>query len=226
MAYLLVAALVLLVFFGPQLWAKGVLRYYAVDRPDFPGTGGELARHLLDEAGLQEVGLEAAPAGDHYDPVEKVVRLSPENLEGRSLTAVVVAAHEVGHALQDRDAYRPLVTRTKLVRSTQVFQKIGSGIVWASMALGMVSRSPAVALTGMAAGIGTMAVNVVVHLVTLPVEFEASFARALPILDRGGYLSKKDMPAARRILGACALTYVAGALMSLLNIWRWIRVFR
>ena len=134
MLYILAAALVFLVFFGPQLWAKGVLRYYAVDRPDFPGTGGELARHLLDEAGLQEVRLEPAPAGDHYDPVDKVVRLSPENLEGRSLTAVVVAAHEVGHALQDRDAYRPLVTRTKLVRSTAVFQKIGSGIVWASMA--------------------------------------------------------------------------------------------
>lgn len=226
MLYLLAAALLFLVFLGPQLWARGVLRRHAVDRPDFPGTGGELARHLLDEAGLREVRVEATPLGDHYDPSEKAVRLSRQNLEGRSLTAVVAAAHEVGHALQDRDAYRPLVTRTKLVKRTLVFQRIGSGIVLASMAVGMVSRSPAVALTGLLAGIATMAVNLVIHLVTLPMEFDASFARALPVLDRGGYLPKSDLPAARRILGACALTYVAGALMSLLNVWRWIRFFR
>lgn len=226
MAYILIALLVLSIFFGPQLWAKGVLRYYAEDRPDFPGTGGELARRLLDEAGLSQVRVEAAQVGDHYDPTEKVVRLSPENLEGRSLTAVVVAAHEVGHALQDRDAYRPLLTRTTLVQKTAVFQKIGSGIVWTSMILGMVSRSPSIGLTGLLAGIATMGVNVVIHLVTLPVEFEASFARALPLLDRGGYLPRTDLPAARRILTAAALTYVAGALMSLLNIWRWIRYLR
>jgi Zn-dependent membrane protease YugP len=67
---------------------------------------------------------------------------------------------------------------------------------------------------------------VVIHLVTLPVEFDASFNRALPILDRDGYLPKQDLPAARRILKACALTYVAAALVNLLNLWRWIRVFR
>ena len=81
-------------------------------------------------------------------------------------------------------------------------------------------------LLGLVAGVLTMAVSVVVHLVTLPVEYDASFRRALPILDQGGYLPPEDMPAARRILRACALTYVAASLASLLNLWRWIRFIR
>lgn len=226
MPWLILLLLILLLVFGPSLWAKYVLARHADDRPDYPGTGGELARHLLDEAGLPEVTVEPTDAGDHYDPSDKAVRLTRDNLDGRSLTAVAVAAHEVGHALQDRDGYAPLKTRTRLIKTIGGLQKLGSVILFGTFILGAVSRSPLVALLGVGAGVATMAGAVVIHLVTLPVEFDASFKRALPILKRGGYLPKDDLPAAHSILRACALTYVASSLSSLLNLWRWIRFLR
>jgi len=224
--FLLIILLVLAVVFGPSLWAKAVMARHARDRQDFPGTGGELARHLLDEAGLQGVGVEVTDRGDHYDPSDRVVRLTKPNHDGRSLTAVVIAAHEVGHALQHRDAYAPLVNRHRLVRATALFQRLGSVIALTSPFWGLISRSPLLTLGVIGVGVLSMSSAVVVHLATLPVEFNASFARALPILDRGGYLPKRDLPAARRILRAAALTYVAGSLASLLNLWQWIRYLR
>ena len=226
MGYIVVGFAVLAAVFGPSLWAGAVLRWHAGDRPDYPGTGGELARHLLDEGGLHGVTVEPTDQGDHYDPTDKAVRLKPENLDGRSLTAVATAAHEVGHALQDRDDYAPLHRRGRLVRSTFVFQKIGSMVLIGAPLLGALTRSPGLFMLEVAAGIMVMAISVVVHLATLPVEFDASFNRALPILDRQGYLPPDDMPAARRVLRACALTYVAASLSSLLNLWHWIRVLR
>lgn len=226
MPWIILLVLLLAVVFGPSLWVRAVLTRHGDDRPDYPGTGGELARHLLDEAGLAEVAVEAADAGDHYDPEAKAVRLTRNNLDGRSLTAVTVAAHEVGHALQDDDGYIPLRTRTRLAKTVGVLQRLGSMIIFGTAALGAVSGSPVLALVGIGAGIATMASAVVVNLVTLPVEFDASFNRAMPILDQRGYLPRGDLPAARRILKACALTYVASSLVSLLNLWRWIRFLR
>jgi Zn-dependent membrane protease YugP len=226
MIYVLGGIVVFALVFGPTLWARGILAWHGDDRPDFPGTGGELARHLLDESGLQAVKVEATDEGDHYDPSDKAVRLTRENLAGRSLTAVAVAAHEVGHALQDGDKYPPLETRTRLVKSTHVFERAGSMILLATPLLGALTRSPAIVVLELGAGILVMSISVLVHAVTLPVEFDASFNRALPVLDKGGYLPKADLPAARRILKACALTYVASSLASLLNLWRWIRLLR
>ena len=116
---LFVLALLALVF-GPQYWVRRTMARHAGERPDFPGTGAELARHLLDEAGLQNVRVELDEGqGDHYHPVEKAVRLSELNYHGHSVTAVSVAAHEVGHALQDQQNYGPLVWRQKLVVQAQ-----------------------------------------------------------------------------------------------------------
>ena len=94
------ALLVLAVVFGPQLWIRRVLAQHGGERPDFPGTGAELARHLLDEAGLQAVPVEETDKGDHYDPQTRTVRLLPQHHDGRSVAAVAIAAHEVSHAVQ------------------------------------------------------------------------------------------------------------------------------
>ena len=103
-------ALLLALIAGPQYLIRHTLMKHAGNRPEFPGTGGELARHLLDDAGLQDVKIELAPPmGDHYSPDERVVRLSEANLTGKSVTAVAVAAHEVAHAVQHRDGYGPLL---------------------------------------------------------------------------------------------------------------------
>ena len=217
---------VLAAVFGPGLWARWVMARHGDPRPDFPGTGGELARHLLDDGGLAEIRVESTGEGDHYSPDDKAVRLRPEHHDGTSLTAVAVAAHEVGHAFQDRDGFAPLATRTQLVKALRPIERAGAVIAMAGPVLGAVTFSPVIGLITVGAGILTMASSVVVHLVTLPVEFDASFARALPVLDRGGYIPRRDVTAARSILRACALTYVAGALASLLNLWRWIRFLR
>lgn len=226
MAGVLILIALAAVVFGPQLWAKAVLRGHAGDRSDLPGTGGELARHLLDELGLQEVGVEVTDRGDHYDPTDKTVRLSAENHDGRSITAVAVAAHEVGHAIQDRDRYPPLATRHKLVRWAAITDRVGSIALFGLSMFGGMVVSPRLLLFGLVAVVLMGLVSVIVHLVTLPVEFDASFGRAMPILDRGGYLPAEDIPAARRILTACALTYVSAALVGMLNLFRFLRFLR
>ncbi len=215
------------VLYGPRLWAGHTLRRHARPRPDFPGTGGQLARHLLDRFGMEEVKLEVAPpGGDHYDPATRTVRLAPDHFEGRSLTAVAVAAHEVGHALQHHQGYRPLLWRTRLVGLTRVAERIGSAILMGAPVVAAITRSPGASAVVFLAGIASMGISTLVHLVTLPVELDASFRRALPILLEGEYIEKRDERAARAVLRACALTYVAASLASLLNLWQWIRIWR
>lgn len=222
----LILVIILGLIFLPGMWIKHVMKRHAIDRPDYPGTGAELARHLLDRAGLNEVVVEVTPAGDHYSPVDKAVRLSEANHDGRSLTAVAVATHEVAHAIQDAEGYGPLKLRTRIVVSVRNIQRLGSAILLATPLIGILTRAPSVILLEIGAGIAFMATSVVAHAVTLPVELDASFKRALPILESGEYLDQQDLPAARKVLKAAAYTYISAALMSLLNIMSWLRMLR
>lgn len=216
--------LFLALVFGPRLWIRAVMARHAGPRPDFPGTGGELARHLLDEAGLQSVPVEVGTS-DHYDPVAKAVRLSDANFNGVSLTAVAVAAHEVGHALQDRDGYAPLSVRTRVVTVAARADQFTMAATMALSILGSATISPRLLLFGGVAVILSGLIRVGADLITLPVEFDASFNRALPML-AGGYIPSQDQAAARRVLRAAAFTYVASALVSMLNLMRFVRLFR
>jgi len=215
----------MLLIFGPQWWVQRVLSRHSQFQDHFPGTGGELARHLLDRFGLSEVTVEATDQGDHYDPAKKAVRLSPDKIDAKSLTAIAVAAHEVGHALQHRENYVPLALRTKLASLVSGAEKLGSALMLVLPVLAIVSRSPVVGALLLVAGIGSLALSVLVHCLTLPVEWDASFRRALPILEQG-YISKREQRQARTILTAAALTYVAGSLAGLLNLWRWLAILR
>ncbi|MBU4530941.1 MAG: zinc metallopeptidase [Hoeflea sp.] len=217
---------VLAAIYAPQFWIGHVMRRHGADRPDFPGTGGEMAQHLVERLQLDGVGVEATDAGDHYDPESRTVRLSKANFDGASLTAVAVAAHEVGHALQHHRGERGLALRQKLVGVAMTTDRIASIFFIAAPVLAIMLRAPG-AMLGMALiGIGLLAIRILVHLVTLPVEYDASFNKALPILREGGYLSDDDLAGARSVLKAAAFTYVAAALMSLLNLARWFRVLR
>lgn len=226
MAFLIAIAAILAVVFGPSIWVARVLDRYSVPADRYGGTGAELARHLLDRHGLQSVTVETTDQGDHYDPEAKAVRLATDKFSGRSLTAITVAAHEVGHAVQDRDAYAPLLLRTRLVKATKGVEKLGAGVLMLAPFLGLVTRAPAVGLVTFAAGMATLGASAVVHFVTLPTEFDASFARALPMLDEYRILKAVDRPHARRLLTAAALTYVSASLVSLLNIARWFAILR
>jgi hypothetical protein len=219
---LLVAAVV----FGPGLWVQRVLERYSEPADRYSGTGAQLARHLLNKHGLTDVSVERTPEGDHYDPQEKAVRLTDDKFDGKSLTAITVAAHEVGHALQDHEGYAPLKIRSQLVRASRGVEKLGAGVLMISPFIGALTRAPGLSLMMFGAGLLTLGTSTLIHLATLPTEFDASFARALPMLDEHRILKAVDRPHARRLLRAAALTYVSASLMSLLNIARWWAILR
>lgn len=196
------------------------------DRYKDQGNGGELARHLLDRFDLGDVKVEETPDGDHYDPVAKAVRLTPGNYTGYSLTAVTVAAHEVGHAIQDARGESLFRARQKLAKTAMVAERCAGILLIAAPIVFILTRAPQASILTILIGAMSMAMGTVVHLVTLPVEFDASYRKALPILKEGDYLREADLQHAERILKAAALTYVAGSLASLLNLGRWIAILR
>ena len=212
--------------FLPQMWVKGVIKSHAAERDDIPGTGGEFARHLLDKMNLQGVGVEKTDLGDHYDPEAKVVRLSPQHLNGRSLSAVVIAAHEAGHAMQDATGYAPLHARTRLAKQAHNIERFGAVVMLAAPIVMLLAKSPHILILQLFIGVLILSMTILMHGFTLPVELDASFRRALPVLKAGNYVSDKDMPAARRICRAAAFTYVAAAALSLLDVMRWFRLLR
>ncbi|QJQ95241.1 MULTISPECIES: zinc metallopeptidase [Halomonadaceae] len=222
--FVLLLGLLLLLFILPNVWAKWALERHATPRNDYPGTGGELARHLLTRLGIEGVEVEATERGDHYDPQARRVRLSHEHYAGRSLTAVTVAAHEVGHAIQHHQGYQPLLARTRLVGVAQHAEKLGAVLMMAAPLLFLLTRMPGGMFIVVGAAVISFGTAALVHLVTLPVEFDASFQRALPLLK--GYIPPYDMPAARHVLTACAFTYVAASLASILNLGRWLVILR
>ncbi|VAW99664.1 probable metal-dependent peptidase [hydrothermal vent metagenome] len=227
MHIVLLIVIVIAILYGPQLWASRTFRRYSHNRDDIPGTGAELAVHLLKELNMEHVKVEQTEKnGDHYDAKDKVVRLSPKNFNDNSLTAITVAAHEVGHAIQDHRNENTFNANIRLKTAAHTIQRIGGFVLYLLPILAILSRNPIVGLLTIIAGITVMGISVLVNMITLPVEYDASFNKALPMLFEGNYISKKDQPAARRILKAAAFTYVAGSLASLLNLWRWFTLFR
>ena len=227
MIFAIVGILLLVLILGPQWWVKFVLNKHSANLPQMPGTGGELARHLLNKFELTQVKLEAADEGaDHYDPQTNTVRLSPSNLNEKSLTAVAVAAHEVGHAIQFNRNEPVSWLRKRYLSKAHRLQKIGVYLLMAMPLIALITRIPHMAgLMGLI-GLFTMLTSVFIYLAILPEEWDASFNKALPILDQGGYLPKEYLPAVRQILKACAFTYVAAALADVLRLWRWLALLR
>ncbi|MEM7705141.1 MAG: zinc metallopeptidase [Pseudomonadota bacterium] len=226
MHFLVIAALVLGLIYGPGLWVKRVMQRYSRPADRYPGTGAELARHLLDGLHMKNVTVERTEAGDHYDPQDKAVRLTESVHDGRSLTAITVAAHEVGHALQDRDRYPALLWRTRLVKMAIPLQKAGAAILVAAPFVTLLTKAPGTGLLMIAGGLLSLTTTTLIHLITLPTELDASFRRAMPLLVHGEILKPVDRPHAHRLLTAAALTYVSSSLISLLNIGRWWAILR
>jgi Zn-dependent membrane protease YugP len=226
MVYLVFALAMMAVIFLPGIWVKRVLERYSEPDDRYSGTGADLARHLLDKHGMESVVVEETEEGDHYDPAAKAVRLTPDKFNGKSLTAITVAAHEVGHALQDHKGYKPLRYRSHLVKVSQKFEKLGAGILMVSPFIGAITRVPGLGILMFLGGLMTLGTSTLVHFVTLPTEFDASFNRALPMLEEGNILMKSDKRHARKLLKAAAFTYVSASLMSLLKIARWFAILR
>ena len=216
------ALIVLAVIFGPSLWVKFVMRRYSTEQPEMPGTGGELAKHLIKRFSLKDVEVETTELGDHYDPIEKKVRLLPEHYGSKSLTAIAIAAHEVGHAIQDHQGDKRLATRTKMVPIVNLLARWSVVIISLSPVIGIITRHPIPFSLLLFIGLSGFIARMMIHAVTLPIEFDASFSKALPILREGDYVSQSNEKAVSHVLRAAALTYVSAALADILNLSRWI----
>ena len=225
MPYAIAIIFVIILLYGSQWWVKYTLNRYASLLDHLQGTGGELARHLLDRFDMQDVKVEIDDRGDHYDPTDKAVRLSTDNFNNKSLTAIAVAAHEVGHAIQHSRKEPLLQLRTNLIKVAAVSEKLGSlAFILMPIVVG-ITRVPHLSLVMIGIVILSMFVAVIVHFVTLPVEWDASFGKALPILEQG-YIKDDELIAVKKVLRAAALTYVAASLAGVLNLWRWLALFR
>jgi len=145
----------------PGWWVKRVMQRYSHPVDRYPGTGAELARHLLDHCGLEAVVVEKTEHGDHYDPDARAVRLSADNHDRASLTAVTIAAHEVGHAIQHADGYGPLLARTRMVKAVQKFQRVGMLLIAAMPVVLLALRLPGPGLMLLIAGLAALASGIV-----------------------------------------------------------------
>jgi len=216
------ALIIIAVVFGPSLWVKLVMRRYSSEKPEMPGTGGELAEHLIERFSLKDVKVEVTELGDHYDPIEKKVRLSRDHYESKSLTAISIAAHEVGHAIQDQQGDKRLAIRTKMVPVVDKVARLSAIIISLSPVIGIITRHPMPFSLLLLLGLSGFVARMMIHAVTLPIEFDASFSKALPVLREGNYVSQSNEKAVNSILRAAALTYVSAALADILNLGRWI----
>ena len=182
-------------------------------------TGAECARRILDNEGLYQVQVEdlGSNDGDHYDPAANVVRLSHRNYYGRTVTAMGVAAHECGHAIQHAQDYVPIRIRTALVPVVNIGSRASMPLIFLGVLL---SWNPMLIRLGIIA----FSLTVLFQLATLPVEFNAS-SRALERLERYGIVTQQENQGCRKVLSAAAMTYVAGLLASVLQLLRLILLF-
>ncbi|MDE3839217.1 peptidase [Bacillus methanolicus] len=212
----------IIIAFGLSVWAqfkvKGNFNKWAQVPTRTGLTGAEVARRILDRNGLYHVPVEAVPGTltDHYDPLSRVVRLSEPVYYGTSIASIAVAAHEVGHAIQHQQSYGALVLRHHMFPLVN----ISSGIAPFLLLAGFLFQS--LSLIGI--GIIFFSAAVAFQLITLPVEFNAS-SRAKNLMLAEGIIYNDEETGVNKVLNAAALTYVAAALISILELLKYVMIF-
>jgi Zn-dependent membrane protease YugP len=208
---------IILVSIGITLWAqmkiKSAYRRYSQMSSIRGLTGGEIARSLLSGSGIDDVSVErtAGELTDHYDPRARVLKLSDGVYGDRSIAAVGIAAHEVGHAIQHNTGFFALNFRNSLVPVAN----LGSSLAWPLVIIAIIFRQNFL----LNIGIFLFAGVVIFHIITLPVEINAS-RRAVALLEGGNYLRGEELIGAKKVLTAAALTYIAAAAVAVLNLLR------
>lgn len=202
-----------------SVWVNSAMKKYHGVRNSRGLTGAQAAERILMDAGIYDVQIEclAKGGGDHYDPRSKTLRLSYENYNYATVTAVAVAAHECGHARQHQENYGPLSFRSALVPVVNIASKLGMPLIFLGILLSWNQ-------TLIQIGIWAFAVAVLFQLVTLPVEFNAS-GRALQSMEVSGLLGMGEMAGAKKVLTAAAMTYVAATASSILQLLRLFLMF-
>lgn len=217
--YLIYVAIIVLIPIWAQIKVRNAYLKYSKVAASSRLTGAQVARRILDENGLTNVAVVETKGilSDHYNPITKTVHLSSANYHGHSIAGVAVAAHEVGHAIQDKEGYAPLRFRHALVPVAN----FSTNISWVFILIGLFFTA---LQSFMLIGIALMAVGVLFQLVTLPVEFNAS-SRALDQIVSLGLIRNEEERGARIVLNAAAMTYVAAAAVAVLELLRLLFIF-
>lgn len=205
---------------GASAKLRSTYQRYSAVRSACGMTGAEAAKRLLSNQGIYDVTIRSVAGNltDHYDPRTKTVNLSEAVYGSTSIAAIGVAAHECGHAMQDASGYSPLRIRAAMVPAAN----LGSTLAWPLILIGLLLGSGGSTLAGI--GILLFSLAVLFQLVTLPVEYNASH-RAVTLLDSTGILSGQEVGQTRSVLNAAALTYVAAAAASILQLLRLLMIF-
>jgi len=209
----------------PQWLVKSTFEKYSKVRASRGMTGAQVAKSVLQDAGIYNVSVEPIEGSltDHYDPSRKVIRLSEDIYSSNSVAALGVAAHEAGHAIQDFKGYIPMKLRSGVVPAANLGSQLGPALVMGSLFLKLFLHISGLTLLIGGIGVCLYAAAVIFHLVTLPVELNASH-RAMKALAGGGYLVQNEIGQTRKVLLAAALTYVAATLNAIIQLlyWAWL----
>jgi len=205
-----------------QIRVKSAYQKYAAIQTRSGMTGAQVAQHILQNANVSNVPIEVTPGEmtDHYDPVKKVLRLSGSVYGGTSIAALGIAAHEVGHAIQDASGYAPMKVRHLVYPISRLGSMLAFPLIFAGFILNFSFSSVLINL-----GIWLFTAAVAFTIVTLPVEFNAS-SRAVQALTAGGYMSQDELRGVQKVLGAAAMTYVAAAAAAVLQLIRFLLIVR
>lgn len=223
MFYAIVSLALVGCVYAPQVWVRWVMHTHGGDLVEMPGTGSQLADHLIKRFKLDGYAVEeAGKLGDHFDPGARCVRLRRSNYTGRSLTAIAVAAHEIGHAIQHQRQEKVSRLRERYVPRAKNLQRLGVICLTLVPLVGLVAKAPVVFVGFIALGLGLQICGALAYLIVLPEELDASFNKALPILVEGNYIQADQVPAVEQVLRAASYTYFAAALADVLNLSRWV----
>ena len=205
-----------ILFVAPIIWYNYIFKKNDKVLINMPFTGFEFGQELLQEHNLNDVQIEATKLGDHYDLINKKVMVLEDRLAKKSLTSITIICHEIAHAIQHKENYKPLKRRNVIIRNTSWITQLGSGILLIGFPVIFATGSYGFIKICLAIAAFSLLISALIHIITLDVEIDASFNKAYPII-------KQKVPveyhqACRSILLAAALTYVIGVFRSFFSL--------
>ena len=214
-----------ILFVVPIIWYNYIFKKNDKVLTNMPFTGFEFGRELLQEHNLNDVQIEGTKLGDHYDLINKKVMVLEDRLGKKSLTSITIICHEIAHAIQHKENYKPLKRRNVIIRNTSWITQLGSGILLIGFPIIFATGSYGFIKICLAIAAFSLLISALIHIITLDVEIDASFNKAYPII-------KQKVPAeyheaCRSILLAAALTYVIGVFRSFFSLrFIWLLITR
>ena len=205
-----------IVFILPKVWLNFAMKSNDKELEHMPFNAEEFGQLILEENNLKNVIIEETSLVDHYDLNDKTVRVQEGRLAKKSLTSIAIVCHEIGHAIQHAEGYGTLIKRTNIVEKTQWLSKVGGVILYSGLPLILATGSFGFIKVCLILVLISVLLGVFVHLITLEVEIDASFNRAMPILQQK--IPSEYHAQCKNVLNAAAFTYIVGALTSFLSL--------